>query len=405
MSARTNAARRVAGARVRSSSQGLRSRRDLGWLVVDPTETTQPPPATEAQAMGLPPFGRGVELLCSAVAGTPWRAMRWDPELGIFQRVADQPRVLVEPYPATTPWHYKWAALEDLILYGNHVALYPDPRTPLAVDDRTGRPSYVVPIPADEVWLFVDNETGSFQWTIAGELFGPDELLHVSSGNRSGEPLGRGVLRQYGDGLGGTVAAEEHSGSYYAGGALPPAVLTSPQVVTQPQALDLKSKWREMTSTREPVVLPQGYTLTPLVSSAETAQLVESRRWNAEQVAMMLGIPSWKLGLPGPSMTYQNVDQADIVWVQDSVDRWAQPLSASFTQWLMPNGTDVRWDYGSRMRADAQATATVLTTLLGSEVITIDEARAVLGRPPMEQHAIEGTTPQGVPELTPTEVA
>lgn len=388
--------------------------RALPWTV---SEVTPPPldplPASESEAMGLPPFGRGVELLAGTLAGLEWRAYRWLADVGIWQRVAEQPAILGDPFPSSTPWHYKWSAVEDLVLYGNHVAMYGD------LDWRTGRPGWLVPLPADEVWLLVDtNRPGVYQWTVAGETFGFDELFHVSSGNRSGEPLGRGVMRQYSEWLGGSVAAEDHAAAYFAGGALPPAVLQSPTVVTGPQALDLKAKWRAMTSTREPVILPDGYVLTPLVSDAEKAQLVQARQWNAELVAMMLGIPSWKLGLPGPSMTYQNVDQADIVWIQDSVDRWAQPLAASMTKWLMPNGTSVRWDYLGRLRADSAQTATTLKTLTDAGIITVDEARAVLGRPPMPEDdepapppvpdqvsPDEGTTPAGVPELTPGEAA
>jgi HK97 family phage portal protein len=256
-----------------------------------------PVPATEQSAMSLPPFGRGVALLANAVAGTDWRAMRWDADAGVALRIADQPAVLLDPDPSSTPWNYRWSATEDLILYGNHFALYGD------LDYRTLRPGWLVPLPADDVWLIVDPGNGDYAFTVAGELVGADSLLHVSAGNRSGEVLGRGVLGQYAEWLGGAIAAEEHSGAYFAGAALPPAVLQSPTVLTQAQASELKSKWRAMTSNREPVVLPSGYVLTPIVSNAEQSQLVESRTWNAALVAMMLGIPSYKLGLSGASMT------------------------------------------------------------------------------------------------------
>jgi HK97 family phage portal protein len=356
-----------------------------------------PAPAGEHAAMGIPPFGRGVALLANAVAGTEWFAKRWDSEAGVALRIADQPTVLIDPDPTSTPWHYRWAAIEDLILYGNHFALYGD------LDFRTLRPGWLVPLPADDVWVITDPE-GGWAFTVGGELLGPDALLHVSAGSRSGEVLGRGVLAQYGEWLGGALAAETHSGAYFAGAALPPAVLQSPTVLTQPQADELKTKWRAMTSDREPVILPSGYTLTPIVSNAESSQLVESRQWNATGVAMMLGIPTYKLGLAGPSMTYQNIESADIEFVRDSVDRYGRPLSEAFSKWLMPRGTSVAWDYAGRMRADATTSASVVTTLTGAGVLTIDEGRAILGRPPVEQSVDEGETPSGVPELTPSEV-
>jgi HK97 family phage portal protein len=306
--------------------------------------------------------------------------------------------VLTKPNPLTTAWHYRWAATEDLILYGNHVALYGE------LDYRTGRPGWVIPVPADDVWVLVDPDSGVFQFTIAGATLAPDEVLHISAGARSGEILGRGVLAQYGDELGGQVAAETHAGDYFAGGALPPAVLQAPAMLTQQQADDLKSKWRLMASTREPVVLPNGYVLTPLVSNADQAQMVQSRQWNAQLSAMVLGVPPWLLGLPGPSMTYQNVESADIAFIRDTVDRWAQPLSAVFSDDLMPRGVEVQWDYTARLRGDSGATATVLNTYVTGGILSIDEARAWLGRPPAATTDEAGTTPAGVPELTAQEV-
>lgn len=368
-----------------------------------------PMPATEREAMGLPPFGRGVALLANAVAGTDWQAVRWDQAAGVAVPRPDQPAVLSMPDPNTTVWHYRWAAINDLILYGNHFGLCGP------TDPTTRRPRWLWPVHADRVGMLVDPENLAYTWVIDGQEYlpyAPDpgdpatdpgvlpdysgQVMHVSAGNRSGEILGLGVLAEYAEWLGGAVAAENHAGAYFAGGALPPAVLQSPTVLTQPQAEDLKTKWREMVSTREPVVMPQGYILTPIVSDALNAQMVESRQWNAADIAMMLGIPSYKLGLSGPSMTYQNIESADIEFVRDSVDRYASPLSRAFTDYLMPRGTSVAWQYAGRMRADQKTTAEVLTTYTGAGILTTDEARAAIGHEPLGEE-----TPTVEPETDP----
>jgi len=403
-----NDVRKLLGARagsVRTSGLGypgygpsaLQSRRDWIYYLGETWPSGTAMPASESEALSLPPFGRGLALLANAVAATDWHATRFDPNLGVAVKLADQPSVVTDPNPMTTAWQYRWAATEDGVLFGNHFALLGD------LDFRTLRPGWLVPIAADQVWLLTDPD-GMYWWTIGGEMFTPDELLHVSYGSRSGELLGRGVLAQYAESLGGFVAAEQHSANYFAGGTLPPAVLQSPTAVTQDQADELKSKWREMTATREPVVLPQGYLLTPVVSNAEQSQLVESRTWNAELCAMILGIPPWKLGLQGPTMTYANVETADIDFIRDSADRYARPLSESFSKWLMPRGTNVVFDYADRMRADQRTTSDVLTAYVAAGIVTEDEARAVIGRPPKAGTTDENSTPVGVPELTSTDV-
>lgn len=400
----------LAGGRSRLARRG-----EYAYLLGDDYPTDRVWPATEDEAMALPPFGRGVALLANAIAATGWHAQRYDPELGVSVRIPDQPRVVLDPDPNVTPWLYRWAATEDLVLYGNHFALpaerlvSTDPERWSLIDDRTMRWGALFPLSAEDVWILVNPgnayEPPSWAFNVAGETIDPTEMFHVSAGNKSGEVLGRGVLRQYAETLGQYVAAETHAGNYFAGGTLPPAVLQSPTVVEQDQADELKAKWREMTSTREPVILPMGYLLTPVVSNAEQSQLVESRTWNAQLVAMLLGIPAWKLGLAGPTMTYQNVETADIDFIRDSADRYGRPLIESFTKWLMPNGTTVVFDYADRMRADQRTTADVLKIYTDAGIITDDEARAVIGRPPLAAtDEPGGTTPEGTPELTPTDV-
>lgn len=377
---------RVAGRRrVRSSGisfvagsrRQLRDPAALAFLLGEPLPGYQPP-ATEDEAMGLPPFGRAVALVANAIASTGWYAQRRDTSTGLSTRLPDQPQVLTDPFPLSTPWHYRWAVAEDGILYGNTFALPGD------VDWRTGRPGWLVPIPADDVWILSDPaRPGWYEWAIGGATFGPDEIFHIPFGARSGEILGRGVIQQYGEWLGGAVAAEQYSRDTFAAGALPPAVIIAPGVSTQQQADELKVKWRLLTSKREPVILPGGTELKPVVGNAEQSQLVQARTWNAQMCADVVGVPGWKLGLEGPTMTYQNVETGDIDFVRDSVDRWAGPLSASFTKWLMPAGTEVVFDYTSRMRSDTKTTAEVLTTLTTAGILTINEARATLNRPPL----------------------
>lgn len=380
----------VAGAR-----RGGGRRRDelLALILGDELPVRRPGPAGEDEAMGLPPFGRAVALIANAIASTDWYARRRTDEPGVWERLVEQPSILTDPYPLSTCWHWKWGVAEDAILYGNTFGLWGD------LDWRTGRAGWVVPLPADQVWIMTDStRPGWYEWVIGGQTFDPSEIFHVPFGNRSGELLGRGVIQQYGWWLGGADATEQYSRDVFGAGGLPPAILSSTSVATQTQADELKTKWRELTSTREPVVMPGGTTLVPIVGNAEQAQLVEARTWNAQMCADVVGVPGWKLGLAGPTMTYQNIETADIDFVRDSVDRYARPLSSALTKWALPGGTEVAWDYASRMRADQKTTAEVLTMYVGSKVLLPDEARQTLGRGPLPTTSPAPAGPQDEPD-------
>lgn len=403
---RTIASRRLRDAGIPSSAR-MRSamptdRRAWAWLTGETIDAPVPPPATRDEALGLPAFGRGVELLSATVAGVPLDAYRWDAERGVDMRLPDQPSILTDPDPMTTPWNYRYACTKDLIESGNHVSLLGD------VDFRTGRAGWLVPLPVDQVGLVTDSGSpGWYMFTIAGLMLDPSDVLHISAGNRSGEILGQGVIAQYAEQLGGQVAAEQWAGKYVAGGGVPPAIIRHPSIQPgdQAKADDLKARWRTLIRTGEAMVLPSGAEVTPLQSDAERQQLVQARTWNSQLSAMVLGIPPHMMGLPGgPSMPYQNVQSADVAFIRDVVTRWTDPISESFTKWLLPAGTEARPRWASRARTDMATQADVVTTLVGAGIWTVDEGRQALGNEPMADTAAAGTTPEGVPNLG-TEVA
>jgi hypothetical protein len=70
-----------------------------------------------------------------------------------------------------------------------------------------------------------------------------------------------------------------------------------------------------------------------------------------------------------------------------------------FTDELMPRGVSVGWDYAGRLRSDQSTTSTVLSTYVSAGILSVDEARAAIGRPPSPT---PGPAPAPAPaELTP----
>ena len=362
-----------------SGPRGRVTRADILGMTLDGPLIPQLAPITEDQAMAMPPFGRGVALLANAIAGTDWVARRVDPATGLKLPVPDQPNIVTDPSPLQTLWSYRWGTAVDGILYGNHFGLNGE------LDWRTGRPGWIIPIPADQVWIMTHPDyPGWYEWVIGGETFDLDEIFHIPFGNRSGEILGLGVLQQYSTWLPGAQAAEEYSRDTFAAGALPPAFISVPNTSDEDQMTKLKAQWREVVRTREPVVMKNGTVVTPVVGNAEQAQLVEARKYNAQMIANIVGVPGWKLGLDGPTMTYQNVETGDIDFVRDSVDRYGRPITEAYSKWMLQAGTELSWLYESRMRADQKTTAEVYSAYVNAGVMTKDEVRAkVLNLPPL----------------------
>lgn len=333
----------------------------------------------ESSLMGLPPFGRGVDLIASAIAGVDLQAWRYDPDQGIDVQLAPGPALLRDPDPLSTPWHWKYALVNDLIVYGNHFAFLGEP-------NAEGWPQWTVPIDATLVALARDRETGQLAWRVGDQIVAWGSLFHCPAGNRSGKILGRGVLTQYRDSAAGIIATDRHARQYFESGGLPSAVIIGKDPdVSQTQAQQLKDRYRATigAGSREPMVLSSRWEFKEVVSDAEKQQLVEARKFDATLVAMILGLDPHYLGLPGSSQVYQNIEQADIAFVRDTVSRWANPFEAAVSKWLLPAGQSARFAWSDRMRTDRKTRAETIRAEVDAKILTPEEGRREVNRPAM----------------------
>ena len=356
--------------------------RAWAWLLNEAATVAPPLPASRDEALSIPAFGSGVDLLASTIAGVPLDAYRVRIESGRWVKtlLEDQPNFLTDADPLSDAWQWRYSVVKDLIEAGNHVSLLGD------WDYRTNRAGWLVPIPVADVGLVTDaSRPGWHAFTVAGVLLDPSEVLHISAGNRSGEVLGQGVIAQYAQQLGGQLAAEEWAGRYVAAGGLPPAIIQHPAIQPgeQAKADAFKAAWRALVRTGEAAVLPAGATVTPLQSDAERQQLVEARRWNAHLSAMILRIPPHRLGLDGPTNTYQNVQSADVAFIRDEATRWSNPIVYALSKWVMPTGVQVIPRWSERAITDRATQVATLTEAKNAGIVTADEARQELGYPPL----------------------
>ena len=358
-------------------------RRAWQALLMDPAADTPPPlPASRDEALSIPAFGSGVDLLAQTIAGVPLDAYRVRIESGRWVRtlLQDQPTFLTDVDPLSDAWQWRYSVVKDLVEAGNHVSLLGE------WDWRTNRAGWLVPLPVADVGLVTDTaRPGWHAFTIAGVLLDPSEVLHISAGNRSGEVLGQGVIAQYAQQLGGQLAAEEWAGRYVSAGGLPPAIIQHPSIQPgeQDKADAFKGKWRALVRTGEAITLPAGAVVTPLQSDADKQQLVEARTWNAQLAAMILRIPPHRLGLPSPLNTYQNVQSADVAFIRDEATRWSNPIVYALSKWVMPAGVQVVPRWSERAITDLATQVATLAEGVAAGIITADEARQELGYPPM----------------------
>ena len=111
--------------------------------------------------------------------------------------------------------------------------------------------------------------------------------------------------------------------------------------------------------TGEPDALPKGVKYQAVMITPEQAQLNELNKNAVLEVARIFGIPPYKLAaaVDGNSMTYQNVSQADMAWVRESLEQYLTAIEDGMTN-VLPRGQVAQFDTDNWLRAAEAITTT-----------------------------------------------
>lgn len=133
------------------------------------------------------------------------------------------------------------------------------------------------------------------------EVLDQDDVLHVPGfgfdGCRSMSPL-RYALRNAG---GLAKVAQDYSGQYFTNGAEPGLIIKHEKSLTDQQKVNLKSEIDQRYSrsnggAHRPMLLEGGLDIKTLALTNEDSQLIETRRFQVEEIARVYGVPPFMIG-------------------------------------------------------------------------------------------------------------
>jgi HK97 family phage portal protein len=360
---------------------------------------------TEAEVLSIPAVSASLALLAAYATQMPLEAVD----------DATSPPTVVNPTPsmlrgplgdprATGMTMADWvdSFLRDLALWGNYVAVLGDA-------GWDGWPRILYPVPVG--WYEAVYEYGSWYWRIGGVPYDRAEVFHVAINRGTGELLGRGLLSSMRDTLAAAIAAEQWAARYFTTGTVPSVHVAHPNPdLTQAQADELKQKFLASSmGVRAPVITPLGTEITVLPSDAAAAQLVEARKWNAQQLAIALGVPTAMLGLEAPSMTYRNIAEVNQQFISTTMMRYLIPVEQQLSAQCLPRNLRARFNTNALLRPDVNQRMAQAIAGFQAGLLTNPEGRALIDLPaepslesqgattPPEPSAEPGPNPAGVP--------
>jgi HK97 family phage portal protein len=385
-----------------------------GWEVEQPWLWWVPPPPDGSMAVGNPPPGAGggsggvwvastlpavtrcTSLICDVIAGLPWRVLR-----GEWEDLA-APSWLSDPQ-ATRPDGRSTMAgslassglLPDARLAGvefwstwiRSALWWGDGYVYAPVRDSAGAP-------APPLWILHPDqvridEDGSY--SVKGDEEGPlpaGSVIHLRGGEIRDDWHGTGVLVEHAADLGLALATRSYAAGQY-GSGIPTGYIESSQPNLQPaEARELQAAWMaQHGGQRRIAVLNATTKFVPLSVSPLDAQLDSARQWALRDIAMIFGLPSYMLDVPGDSSTYANVESRMIQYrMLTLLNPWVRRIESCLDA-EFPAGTSVKIATAGLERADTTTRYNAYNLAQikadGTGWMTRDEIRALEDLPPL----------------------
>jgi HK97 family phage portal protein len=301
----------------------------------------------------------------------------------VCQQIAAMPLWLSNPDPVWFPngiQDVTFAAVASIYAWGDAFLL-------CTSRYETGHPrSWTVLDPAHVTVAAADNGRGR-SYRVREHQLDADDMLQVSR-DPNGTLRGTPALQAYTTNLTSAFAADGFARDFYQAGGVPWAVLQSGRRLEADQAAALQAQWTARAGLRggAPAVLPPDVTFQQFSFNPKELMLLESREWDAKQLAAAYGVPAFMLNLEqGTGLNYSNPEMLFDTWWRTELYPSARRIESALSTWL-PRGSWVEFDPSILLRPDLKTAAEVWLSLLDASVVTVNEVRAaVLDLPPLAE--------------------
>jgi HK97 family phage portal protein len=335
-------------------------------------------PASVNEALTVPAIFRAVTLIANTVGMLNLETYR---NKVLLTDPLDIPRITVRPNPRTRPrvfWRdtayymatrgeaWWWIAKRDID--GNPISLFPVPPWEIVVEAN----------PRNRLEPFI-------RW--ADRKMDNDDMRHITYLPDHSGLRGVGPLQMCGAAVSVAVEAQEWAANFFSG-SVPSIVGQTDSDLSKEEAQALDEQWAEK-PTNLPRWLPLGIKVEDFTLDAAKAQMVESRRFNDGQAAVMFGIPGSLLeySMPGSSLTYQNVEGEYMKLVRTCLQpNYLEPIEQEMSDLLTRSHT-TRFNTNEVQRADLKSRSEVFKNLVEAG-IAVEVAAQVVGFETLDPEAI-----------------
>lgn len=342
---------------------------------------------TATSALGLTAYWRGVNIIAGTIAGLPLKSYRTMPD-DTRERVTS---FLDDPWPLLTPFEWKELYLTHLLIYGNafHMKVK---NAAGAIEGLQPIPPQCVTVELEEGPQGVTKQYRVTTKTNTQAVYGDDDILHTPALSLDGI-VGLSPLTVHRAALGTGLAADQAAARMFGSGMLIGGMVTTDDDVTEDEARMFKTyidnRLTGVKNAGDIAFMNRKLTFSPWTQTAEDAQFIESRSFQIEEVARILGIPPYLLAQTekqtswGTGVAEQNVGLARYTFMS-----WTSRVQQRLSR-LLGEDRFAEFEYKGLFKGTPQQELEMLKLQLDAGLLTVDEGRRIQDMPPAEKEVTQ----------------
>lgn len=213
------------------------------------------------------------------------------------------------------------------------------------------------------------------------------EIFHVQGATLPGWPTGMSVIAQMREAIGLGLTLEEFGSRYFGQGSLQKTVIEMPHSVDDQEAKRIVATYERFhkgkNNWHRPAIMSGGAKLHNISIPPEDAQFLETRAFQAVDVARWFRVPPHRVGIIDKSTSWgSGLAEENLAMLQHTYRPWIQRFEEAFTSYTpggFAQGTVIRLKTEDLLHGTFAEMAAVYQGLYLAGLVTKNEARTPMG--------------------------
>lgn len=222
-----------------------------------------------------------------------------------------------------------------------------------------------------------------------GPWVGSYEVMHLQGPTLPGDPKGLSVIAQAREAIALGLTLQEFGSRYFGQGSMAKIVLEIPRQLEPADAARIVKTYERFHKGKmnwhRPAVASGGAKVTNISIPPEDAQFLQSREFQAMEVAGWFRVPPHRVGITSKSTSWgSGLAEENMMFYKVTLKPWIKRLEEVFTKYA-PGGQDlgtlIKLDTTEMLRGTFEEQVDTLSKVWEGGALTKDEYRVSLGWP------------------------